>query len=59
MKRERQGTVLDCVVNKGLFQEVTFEQRSEGSEEGATGLCGRCLTERGNGKCTPLMKAHV
>jgi len=33
--------ILDGVVSKGLSLEVTFEQRCEGSEKGARGLCRR------------------
>lgn len=49
---ERRGreAILDGVVSKGLSQEVTFEQRHEGSEKGATELCRGSLSGQREGQ---------
>lgn len=48
--------VLDCVVSKGLSQEVTFEQRSEGGSHRALGDAS-LREERASAR--PLMRAPV
>lgn len=49
-EERRREAILDGMVSQGLSQEVTFEQRCEECEKGATGLYRRSLSWQREGQ---------